>query len=317
MPKQFPKQDANKLIDWYRTNQRDLPWRNTGDPYDVWLSEIMLQQTRIEAVIPKFISFKEALPTIKDLANVKEDDLLRLWEGLGYYSRATNLKKCAQIIVKEYDGQLPQTYEELIQLPGIGPYTAGAISSIAFNAQHTAMDGNVLRILARYYGIKEDIRQNNMKKELEETILPLYTNTFSSKDFNQALMELGQVICLPNGIPNCKKCPLHKKCYAYINKETDTIPYRSPLKDRKIINRTIFIIKDHKRFVLHKRDNSGVLKNLYEFYGIDKYLSQDEVIQEVEKLGFEVLHIKELPNAKHIFTHLEWYFKCSRDEKFI
>lgn len=296
-----------KLINWYKKNKRELPWRDTNNPYDVWLSEIMLQQTRIEAVIPKFLLFKNELPTIEDLSKCDDDHLMRLWEGLGYYSRARNLKKCANVLVKEYDGKLPSTYHELIHLPGIGPYTAGAIASIAFNEKVTAIDGNVLRIIARVYGIKDDILSTSTKTKIKELLEPFYVSIKSPKDLNQAWMELGQRICLPNGLPECKKCPLNKECYTYKHQLFDEIPYRHALKSRKIIHRTILIIRDHTRFVLHKRPSSGVLANLYEFVGVDEILNRKEVLEKVEALGFSANHIKKLPSSKHIFTHLEWH----------
>ncbi len=302
--------DIHSLIEWYKENKRSLPWRDTGNPYDVWLSEIMLQQTRIEAVKPKYLSFKEALPTIQDLAQCSDDRLMRLWEGLGYYSRARNLKKCANVLVDQYNGKLPNDYHALLNLPGIGPYTAGAIASIAFDIPVSAIDGNVLRVLARYYGIQDDIRNPKVRNILEDKLHNFYTNKdkhYDYSSFNQGIMELGETVCVPNGTPQCHKCPLKENCYACIHDVTQSIPYRSALKKRKIVERTLFIIRDNQSFVVHKRPSSGLLAGLYEFIGIDKHLNQSSAIQYVESLGFTPLKIQVLPESVHIFTHLEWH----------
>lgn len=305
-------EDAHALTIWYDKNKRDLPWRDTGNPYDVWISEIMLQQTRIEAVKPKFALFKENFPDISSLAVCSEDHLLRVWEGLGYYSRARNLRKCAIVLAEKYDGKLPQTYEELLSLPGIGPYTAGAIASIAYGQKAAAADGNVLRVLARCFADKRDIRDIHVHKEYTNEILDLFERdpSLSVSSFNQGLMELGEVICLPNGAPQCHICPLSRSCKAYLYKCTDTIPCRSSLKQRKIVNRTLLVIRDNDSFVLHKRKSSGLLASLYEFIGIDGTITKEQAVQEAEKLGFTALHIKQLPSSKHVFTHLEWHMQA-------
>lgn len=307
------RSDALALASWYENNKRALPWRDTGDPYDVWLSEIMLQQTRIEAVREKFILFKKELPTIETLASCPEDRLMRLWEGLGYYNRARNLQKCAKVLMEQYDGHLPENYETLLSLPGIGSYTAGAIASIAFHIAVAAVDGNVLRVLARYTKDTRDVRNPQVKKETEELIQNLFHDEEVREQanlFNQGLMELGETICLPKGNIQCDNCPWHSSCAAHRENLTDSIPYRSALKQRKIIQRTLLIIRDGHRFILHKRPATGLLAGLYEFIGIDTDLSIDKAIQETEKLGFHALHVKELPASRHIFTHLEWHMKA-------
>lgn len=303
-------QDAQKLVIWYDTNKRSFPWRDTNNPYDVWLSEIMLQQTRIEAVKPKFTLFKETLPTISSLANCPDDVLMRLWEGLGYYSRARNLKKCAIVLCEKYDGHLPQTYQELIALPGIGPYTAGAIASIAFGNVACAVDGNVMRVLSRIFEITDDNRDPKVRKIFEKIIMDLFQKNYDSHfvaSFNQGLMELGEVICVPNGSAKCDICPMHEICKAHLHHTTDTIPYRSALNQRKIINRTLLIIRDGDSFLIHKRPSSGLLAGLYEFIGIDKHITKKEVISLLEQHDVHPIHIKALPQSKHIFTHLEWH----------
>lgn len=304
---------AKKMADWFDKNKRSLPWRDTNNPYDVWLSEIMLQQTRIEAVKPKYELFKQELPEISLLAECDDDRLMRLWEGLGYYSRARNLKKCAQVIIGKYNGKLPQQYNELIDLPGIGPYTAGAIASIAYGNPAPAVDGNVMRVISRLLELKEDVRNPSFKKEIEQTIMDIFSYDASPSfvsSFNQSIMELGEVICIPNGKAKCDLCPCKDDCLAHLHNTKDTIPYRSPLNKRKIIQRTLLIIRDGDLFLIHKRKETGLLANLYEFIGIDEKLKTPDIIQLLEEKQMEPLHIKKLPDSKHIFTHLEWHMQA-------
>jgi len=303
-------EEAEKLIRWYTENKRELPWRDTGNAYDVWLSEIMLQQTRIEAVREKFIAFKQAIPDIQTLAFLDHDALMRLWEGLGYYSRAANLQKCAKVLVEKYNGKLPEEYEQLVKLPGIGPYTAGAIASIAYGKGVSAIDGNVMRVLARYFGIKEDVREPSTKDLVLQSIQDVYKESLSYGSFNQGLMELGEILCIPKGKVLCESCPLHENCYAYKNQCVDSIPYRSPLKQKKIVERTLLVVRQGDRFLLHKRPPKGLLANLYEFMGVEKHLDVQEALKAVEEMGMEPLHIQRLPDAKHVFTHLEWHMKA-------
>ncbi len=309
----FPENAVQSLITWYSTHKRSLPWRDTGDPYDVWLSEIMLQQTRVEAVIPRFLMFKKELPTIQDLSLCDDDRLMRLWEGLGYYSRARNLKKCALILTEKYEGKLPPDPDLLIKLPGIGPYTAGAIASIAFGIGVPAADGNIMRILARYFGIREDIRLPETKKMFEEILKEVFTHpSFSAagSEINQGFMELGQTVCIPNGSPLCASCPLSGSCHAY---RTDTVPdypFRSALKKRKIVQRTLLIIRDGQYFLMRKRPDSGLLAGLYEFTGIEHPCTKSEAVSEAEHMGLKPLTIRTLPDSVHIFTHLEWHMKA-------
>ena len=310
---QFERETAEHLVSWYDKNKRKLPWRDTGNPYDVWISEIMLQQTRIEAVRDKYALFRKELPTIQDLAACEDDKLMRIWEGLGYYSRARNLKKCAQILVEKYEGKLPADVEKLKSLPGIGPYTAGAIGSICFGLPVYAVDGNVLRVLARYFEIRDDVRDLKTVSEIRDTLRSIYENKEPSPFFsalNQGLMELGETLCVPNGLPRCGDCPLKNRCRTHAKGCYEEIPYRSPLKPRKIINRTLLVIRDGDSFQLHKRSASGLLAGLYEFPGVDQTLTKEEVEKETEKMNFEPLCIKALPDSKHIFTHLEWHMKA-------
>ncbi len=302
--------EAERLVSWYEQNRRSLPWRDTGDPYHVWISEIMLQQTRIEAVRDKYIQFVRELPDIAALSACEDDRLMRLWEGLGYYSRARSLKKCAVVLMNEYDGRLPADFQALLKLPGIGPYTAGAIASIAFHLPCPAVDGNVLRILARVFAEKGDIRDEVVKRRLTETISDVYTSSIDPALFNQGLMELGQTVCLPNGIPHCEECPWSDLCLAKEKNLISALPYRSPLKKRRIVERTLLVVRDGRHFLLHKRPDTGLLAGLYEFIGYDTRLSSKEALKAAEMLSLKPLRIKTLPDAKHIFTHLEWHMRA-------
>lgn len=303
-------QTAESIVTWYDAHKRALPWRDTGNPYDVWLSEIMLQQTRIEAVKPKYEAFKKSLPDIASLAVCDDDKLMRLWEGLGYYSRARNLKKCAVELVNRFNGQLPADADALKKLPGIGPYTAGAIGSIAFNLPVPAVDGNVLRVLARIFAIKDDVRQESVKEAITFTIQGIYKEKHPKgfyASFNQGLMEIGEVICVPKGAPHCESCPCRNVCLSRQEKLWDEIPYRSSLKERKKIDRTLLILRDGDSFLLHKRPGKGLLAGLYEFIGVDGSISEKDALKEVEKMGAAPVRLAHLPEAVHIFTHLEWH----------
>ena len=309
--KQISEKQARDLCAWYEKNKRALPWRDTGNPYDVWLSEIMLQQTRIEAVRERFREFRRQLPSVADVAECEDDRLMRLWEGMGYYSRARNLKKCAAVLCEQYGGEFPKDVNALKRLPGIGPYTAGAIASICFDLPACAVDGNVMRVISRLCLIEDDIREAKTKAEIEKMIMPvLNLETVRPSVFNQALMELGETVCLPNGKPACERCPLHDSCLARAKNLTDRIPYRSKLKDRSIEQRTLLIIRDGERFLMNRRPDTGLLASLYEFYGVDGWLNEKEALAEVQRLGLSPLRIHPLPESKHIFTHKEWHMRA-------
>lgn len=310
------KTDAEILIRWFRNHHRDLPWRNTRDPYAIWISEIMLQQTRVDAVRDRFIQFMHALPTIYDLAAVNDDQLLKLWEGMGYYSRARNLKKCAKKIIADYAATIPSDPKILQTLPGIGPYTAGAIASQAFGVAVPAVDGNVLRVFSRFFGCHDDIRLPEVKTTMTAAIQTFF-NTYKTQltpvavsCFNQGLMELGALICTPRS-PSCTKCPWASTCYANTHQLTGILPYRSPLKKRKIIERTLFILRNKDRFFLHKRADGGLLAGMYEFPGTDIFLSKVDIVPYVEThFHVHVLRLKPLPPARHVFTHMEWHMQA-------
>lgn len=293
------------LLLWYQQNKRDLPWRHTSDPYRIWISEIMLQQTRVEAVKPYYARFLEAAPDVRALAELPEEKLMKLWEGLGYYSRARNLQKAARVVVEQYGGVMPRTYEELLKLPGIGEYTAGAIASIAYGVRVPAVDGNVLRVLARVSGSDADITLPETKKDFRAALL--CTVPVEAGDFTQSLIELGATVCAPNREPACKACPLLGCCVAYREGRTNEIPVRSPQKPRRIEEKTVFLIRDGDRTALCKRSGKGLLSGLYELPNVEGHLGESDALAHLRALGFEPLRIQRLENAKHIFTHIEWH----------
>ena len=297
---------AGPLTNWYQENKRDLPWRHHVNAYRVWVSEIMLQQTRVEAVKPFFHRFMEALPTIQDLAEAEEDKLLKLWEGLGYYNRVRNMQKAAQQIMEEYAGDFPETYEEIAKLKGIGSYTAGAIGSFAFGIPKPAVDGNVLRVISRILASDEDIMKQSVRTKIEsalEKVIP----ADNPSDFNQGLIELGAVICVPNGEPKCEECPLGHLCRARALGCQMELPVKKKAKERKIEERTILVFQDGETVAIRKRPAKGLLARMYEFPNLEGHLTMDEVIAYCKSIGLTPVFVKELPEAKHIFSHIEWH----------
>jgi len=294
------------LLTWYKKGHRQLPWRENKDPYRIWVSEIMLQQTRVEAVKPYFYRFMEKYPDISHLAMADDEELLKYWEGLGYYSRVRNLKKAAVTIVKEYNGRMPDEYSELIKLSGIGSYTAGAIASIAFNKPIPAVDGNVLRILSRVRADDASISDPKVKKRVEKE-LSLIMPGENSGDFNQAMMELGATVCLPNGQPKCDVCPWAKKCVARAQDAIADYPKKDAKKERKIEEKTILVLKKEEKLALRKRDKKGLLAGMYELPGLEGFLTEQEVLVKLKDMGMSALRIEKLEPAKHIFTHKEWH----------
>lgn len=297
---------ASPLLAWYDAGRRILPWREEPTPYHVWLSEIMLQQTRVEAVKPYYDRFLRQLPDIESLAAVEEEQLLKLWEGLGYYNRARNLKKSAVQIMDEYGGEMPGEYEQLIRLAGIGSYTAGAIASIAFHKAVPAVDGNVLRIISRLRMDDRDIADVRVKKSIEAELQAVMPKDRPG-DFNQALMELGAMVCIPNGTPKCGECPWKDLCRARIQNRISEYPKKAPKKPRKIENKTVLVLLDEHCVALHKREERGLLAGMYEFPMIEGHKSEDEVLTYLKKLGLSPLRIQKLEATKHIFTHKEWH----------
>ncbi len=293
------------VMKWYQENKRDLPWRRDNDPYHIWVSEIMLQQTRVEAVKPYYARFMEALPTIADLANCKEDQLLKLWEGLGYYNRVRNMQRAAQMIVREYNGKMPETYEQILALPGIGAYTAGAIASIAYGVKEAAVDGNVLRVICRVTADTSDIAKESTKKAVR-----LALNKCMPEDagaFNQGLMELGAMVCVPNKEPNCDVCPWKEMCLAKKNGQIEKIPVKTKAKARRIEKKSVLLIRDGEKVVLQKREDKGLLAGLYEFPQLEGHITAQEALDYTKRAGLMPLRIQPLENAKHIFSHIEWH----------
>lgn len=299
------KETVEPLVEWYRNNRRDLPWRKRMNAYRVWISEIMLQQTRVEAVKPYYERFLQELPDVKALAEVPEDRLLKLWEGLGYYSRARNLKEAAIQIMERYGGKFPETYEEILSLKGIGSYTAGAIASFVYHIPKAAVDGNVLRVVTRVLAYSGDIMKASVKKEIErlvEDVIPVDC----PGDFNQGLIELGAVICLPNGEPRCGECPVQQFCLARSRGEQMNYPVKKKAKERRKEDRTVFIFRDENKVAIRKRGAKGLLAGLYEFPNVEGHLTQEEAIRYGNSLGLVPVRVKRLADAKHIFSHVEW-----------
>lgn len=287
------------LIQWYEEHQRMLPWRRNLSPYHVLLSEVMLQQTQVAKVKDYFLRFVKAYPTIQDLAKAGERDVLKHWEGLGYYSRARNLLKLARIVVERYDGQIPSTHEELLKLPGIGPYTANAIRAIAFHQKSIAMDGNLIRVYARLCG--DPSKDLEALKKKGEFYFSEHLNDSDPSLFNQALMDLGELVCLPNGKPHCLDCPLRYKCEAYALERQQDFPSPKKRKKKEEIPLTVFVFFWNGRMGICQRPKSGLLASLYELPNIEQSFSKEEVGKR-----FEGAQIIDLGTYSHVFSHLIW-----------
>lgn len=299
-----PSQSLSKLVphllEWYRDNQRILSWRSDPTPYHVLVSEIMLQQTRVAAVLSYYQRFMEAFPTVNDLAQAEEDHLLKLWQGLGYYNRARNLQKAACQIMGQHDGQFPDSYEALLSLSGVGEYTAGAIASIAFGLPEPAVDGNVLRVITRITGDPSDISRTDTKKAIRTAlaeIIPIH----APGDFNQALMELGALVCLPNGAPDCARCPIRPFCTAYLEGKTHLLPIKGAKRPRTIENRTVYLIFHQGTVALRRRPAKGLLAGLWEF---PNELSDSK---HSAQWRLSPIQAEQCGAGRHIFTHREWH----------
>lgn len=326
------EQLVSPLLQWFLNHARVLPWREEPTPYRVWVSEIMLQQTRVEAVKPYFERFTTALPDAKALAVCPEDELLKLWEGLGYYNRVRNMQKAAVEVVENYGGQLPADYEKLLKLKGIGHYTAGAIASIAYGIPVPAVDGNVLRVLTRVSADDTDIMKQSFRNQMETLLEKLMhgssdrneKNVFSWMEdaddlrmqvyhqnlagaFNQALMELGATVCVPNGAPLCEECPWKDLCEAKKQGLIGQIPVKSKAKPRKIEEKTVLILRDDDKVAIRKRPQKGLLAGLYELPNVEGSMGQEEVVSLVKQMGYAPIRIQPLGEAKHIFSHIEWH----------
>lgn len=292
---------VQELLDWYDLHQRSIPWRCAPTPYAIWVSEIMCQQTRIETVIPYYLRFMEELPTIEALANCEEDKLLKLWQGLGYYNRVRNLQLAARDILHRFKGVFPNAYEDVISLKGIGAYTASAILSISFQQRYAAVDGNFLRVFSRLWADDKDISLVSTKQIFKEKIEAFMPER--SGDFNQAVMDLGATICVPNEAPHCEVCPLKHCCKAFHQKNVLDYPVKTKKQGKKEEELTVFLIEWEDKIVLRKRQNQGLLKGLYEFKNVEGKLSMSEVRKLFPN---HLLRITKGPTKTHVFTHRKW-----------
>lgn len=297
------------LLDWYPKNARALPWRENKDPYRVLVSEIMLQQTRVEAVIPYFHRFLKALPDVAALADAPEMTLLKLWEGLGYYNRVRNLQRAARQILSDHGGVFPTTATGLRTLSGVGPYTAGAIASICFEEPAPAVDGNVLRVVMRFTGCDADITKTETKKAVTEGLAAVYP-AGRCGDFTQALMELGALVCLPNGAPRCEVCPLAELCAANQLGKTQVLPVKAQKSPRRKEEWTVFLLRCGEKVAIRRRPAKGLLASLWELPGISGGLTDQEALRYCDGLGLEPLSLRRSLKNRHIFTHVEWDMVC-------
>ena len=309
------------LLPWYQQNMRQLPWREDRDPYHIWVSEIMLQQTRVEAVKGYYTRFLEKLPTIEALANAEDELLHKLWEGLGYYSRVRNLKKAAQVILEKHSGEFPREYSAVLGLPGIGAYTAGAICSIAFDQLTPAVDGNVLRVAARLLNDNTPIDAPAFKKTIQGLLAQVYPER--AGDFTQALMELGATLCGPNRKPGCDQCPCREFCLSHEHGTAESLPVKQPKKSRRIEEKTVFILSCEGCYALGKRPDQGLLAGLWQFPNVAGKLNIDQALSKVEQMELHPREILRRVERKHIFTHVEWHMSgvyvevTEKNDKFV
>ena len=292
------------VLTWYDRSHRELPWRQDREPYHIWLSEIMLQQTRVEAVKGYYSRFLQALPAIADLAACDDDALHKLWEGLGYYSRVRNLKKAAQVILERHGGIFPGEYGAIRALPGIGDYTAGAICSICFDSPTPAVDGNVLRVISRLNDDPTPIDTDAHKKGVRTALEEIYPAR--AGDFTQALMELGATVCGPNREPDCENCPCREFCLGCARGTAGKLPVKGAKKERKCQKLTVFIFRCDGKYALEKRQNTGLLAGLWQFPNISGHLSVQEAISQAERMGLQPRQILRTVERSHIFTHIQW-----------
>lgn len=297
------------LVSWYLENARDLPWRKDQEPYHIWISEIMLQQTRVEAVKGYYYRFLEAFPDIYTLAKASEEKLLKMWEGLGYYNRAKNLQKAARIIVEELNGDFPTEYQELLKLPGIGEYTAGAVASISFGEPVAAVDGNVLRVISRITENFQDISKTSTKKTIKLALESVYPKK-NPGIFTQSLIELGALICIPIGAPKCERCPASSFCLARIHGTQQQLPVKNTKKERRIEERTVFLLESEHDIAIQKRSSKGLLAGLWQFPNVVGKNDAKGALQIVEQWGCRPTSIIRQVEAKHIFSHVQWDMVC-------
>lgn len=295
------------LLQWYAENKRELPWRETNDPYKIWVSEIMLQQTRVDTVIPYYEKFMARYPTIFDLAKSKEQEVLKDWEGLGYYSRARNLREAVREVVATYEGKVPQDREKLGELKGIGPYTKGAILSIAFNQPEPAVDGNVMRVLSRVLSIKDNISEHKVRKRFEHIVKELICKVDPSS-FNQGLMELGALVCTPTS-PACLLCPVQSECRAFHEGITEQLPVKLKSKKQKVVPYIVLLLRDNEgKIAIEQRPNKGLLANMWQFPMIHQTIHDEVGIEQSfqNQFGFQIELKSKLGHVKHVFSHKIW-----------
>lgn len=313
----FADEVISPLLSWLDKNGRSLPWRDAPTPYHVWISEIMLQQTRTAAVIPYYERFLTELPDVAALAAVSEERLMKLWEGLGYYSRARNLKRAAERILTEYGGKLPASVEALRSLPGIGAYTAGAIASIAFGLPEPAVDGNVLRVLMRYYACDADVTEEKTKRLVADFLRARYPTGKDAARLTEALMQLGELVCIPNGEPLCEHCPLSERCAARLWRLLPLLPARKPKKPRRVEERVLFLCRRGDGYLIRKRQSTGLLASLWEFPSLARPAAEQSPSACLAALGIRAHALSPIGDATHIFTHVEWHmhgYLCEADE---
>ena len=291
------------LLTWFRARARSLPWRDDPRPYYVWVSEIMLQQTRVTAVMPYFSRFIAALPDVGALAAVDDDALMKLWEGLGYYNRARNLKKAAARITEEHCGKIPRDFGALLSLPGVGRYTAGAIASIAYGERIPAVDGNVLRVVSRLTASRDDILRDATKRAVENALAEIMPK--DAGQFNQAMMELGALVCLPRAA-RCAECPLASLCRARAEGLENELPVKAPKKERRVELRTVLLIERNGKFAVAKRPKRGLLADLWEFPNLSGEKKRGEILAICKSTGLFPKSVRRMKAARHIFTHIEW-----------
>ena len=292
------------LLPWYDADHRQLPWREDRDPYHIWVSEIMLQQTRVEAVKGYYARFLQALPTVSALANCNDEKLHKLWEGLGYYNRVRNMKKAAQQIIYNYKGIFPATYEQVLALPGVGAYTAGAICSIAYNQPTPAVDGNMLRVISRITDDDTPIDLPAYKNAVQQKLAEIYPKR--AGDFTQALMELGATVCGPNRQPDCEQCPCKAFCLGFQRKTANHLPVKLPKRERKVEDKTVFILSCCGQYALQKRDDKGLLAGLWQLPNVPGKLAPQAALEQVERFELKPIKLYAQVERKHIFTHIEW-----------
>lgn len=295
-----------RLLDWYAANARDLPWRRTTEAYPVWISEVMLQQTRVEAVRGYWTRFLAALPTVRDLSEAEDDRLMKLWEGLGYYSRARNLKRAARQVVERFDGAFPADYAALLSLPGVGEYTAGAVASICFGVPVPAVDGNVLRVMARLEDDDADVLDPAVRRAVRARLLACIPPERPGA-FNQALMELGATVCTPAGVPRCADCPLHEDCRARAAGREQLLPVRGARRARRVEERTVFVLRGPSGAPAgYRRPAEGLLASLWQLPDAPGLLDAAQAAARLDAWGAEPLGEWRFYERRHLFTHVEW-----------